>query len=81
LVGRADRFGTKTRISENIAPMINLKAAPCIRMETIVTGKKTAVITVIDIPAHAMRFFSSFFDQFINRVTIVSECLSEIVKS
>jgi hypothetical protein len=76
LVGNAARLGTKTRISENMAPMINLKFTPCIRIEAMVTGKKMAVITVMEIAAHAMRFFSSFFDQFINRVTIDSEWMS-----
>ena len=73
LVGKAARFGTTTRISENMAPMISLKEAPCISMETIVIGKKTAVITTMDIPTHAIRFFCSFVDQFINRVAIDSE--------
>src|SRR4030088_648903 len=67
LVGSAARFGITTRIRENMATMISLNDAPWRSMAAMVTGKKIAVIIVMDIPTHAIRFFSSSFVQFKNR--------------
>ena len=72
-VGKAARLGTTTRIRENMAPIINLKEAPYISMATMVTGKKTAVIAIMEIPTHAIRFFCSFADQLINLATMDSD--------
>lgn len=74
LVGKAARFGTTTRIRELMAPMIKGKDAPCKSIDAMVTGKKTAVIMVMDIPTHAMRFFPSSFVQIKNLFKIVSGC-------
>src|SRR5579862_6754930 len=68
-VGSAAKLVTTTRTSALIAPMISLKTAPLKRIAVIVNGKRTAVITVIEIPAHAIRFFSSFFIQEKKRVS------------
>jgi len=68
-VGSAAKLVTNTRTSELIAPMISLKSKPLKSIAVIVNGKRMAVITVIEIPAHAIRFFSSFIVQAKKRVS------------
>ena len=71
-VGSAAKLVTTTRTSALIAPMISLKTAPLKRIAVIVSGKRTAVITVIETPAQAIQNYLHFLSRHKNG--LVSSC-------